>query len=135
MNRFNLKAFKRFWKLVKPYWVSNEKWGAIAILSLLLILTLAYTFISVSITRFQGDLISALTKFDRERFLKTIWMFLGVLAIFAPLASISAYLQEKLSNYWRRWLTFDFLGRYFGDRAFYELGNLNTELDNPSIFY
>jgi vitamin B12/bleomycin/antimicrobial peptide transport system ATP-binding/permease protein len=131
MNRFNLKAFKRFWKLVKPYWVSNEKWGAIAILSLLLILTLAYTFISVSITRFQGDLISALTKFDRERFLKTIWMFLGVLAIFAPLASISAYLQDKLSNYWRRWLTFDFLGRYFGDRAFYELGNLNTELDNP----
>lgn len=131
MNRFNLKAFKRFWKLVKPYWVSNEKWGAIAILSLLLILTLAYTFISVSITRFQGDLISALTKFDRERFFRTIWMFLGVLAIFAPLASLSAYLQDKLSNYWRRWLTFDFLGRYFGDRAFYELGNLNTDLDNP----
>ena len=131
MNRFNLKAFKRFWKLVKPYWLSNEKWGAITILSLLLILTLAYTFISVSITRFQGDLISALTKLDRERFLRTIWMFLGVLTIFAPLASISAYLQDKLSNYWRRWLTFDFLGRYFGDRAFYELGNLNTDLDNP----
>jgi vitamin B12/bleomycin/antimicrobial peptide transport system ATP-binding/permease protein len=131
MNRFNLKAFKRFWKLVKPYWVSNEKWGAIAILSLLLILTLAYTFISVSITRFQGDLISALTKLDRERFMRTIWMFLGVLTIFAPLASISTYLQDKLSNYWRRWLTFDFLGRYFGDRAFYELGNLNTDLDNP----
>ena len=81
MNRFNLKVFKRFWRLVKPYWFSNEKWGAITILVLLLLLTLTYTFISLSITRFQGDLISALTKLDRERFIRTIWMFWGVLNI------------------------------------------------------
>ena len=131
MNRFNLKVFKRFWQLVKPYWFGNEKWGAITILVLLLLLTLAYTFISLSITRFQGDLISALTKLDRERFLRTIWMFLAVLAIYAPLAASSSYLQNRLSNYWRRWLTYDFLGRYFGNRAFYELGNFNTDVDNP----
>jgi putative ATP-binding cassette transporter len=131
MNRFNLKVFKRFWQLVKPYWFSNEKYGAFTILILLLLLTLIYTFISVSITRFQGDLISALTKLDRERFIRTIWMFLAVLAIFAPLSAAATYLQDKLSNYWRRWLTYDFLGRYFGNRAFYELGNFNTEVDNP----
>lgn len=131
MNRFNLKVFKRFWQLVKPYWLGNEKWGAITILVLLLLLTLAYTFISLSITRFQGDLISALTKLDRERFLRTIWMFLAVLAIYAPLAASSSYLQDRLSNFWRRWLTYDFLGRYFGNRAFYELGNFNTDIDNP----
>lgn len=131
MNRFNLVVFKRFWKLVKPYWFGREKWGALGILFLLLLLTLAYTFISLSITRFQGDIISALTKLDRERFIKTIWMFLAVLAIFAPLAASSNYLQDKLSNYWRRWLTYDFLGRYFNNRSFYELGNFNTEVDNP----
>jgi vitamin B12/bleomycin/antimicrobial peptide transport system ATP-binding/permease protein len=131
MNRFNLKVFKRFWRLVKPYWVSNEKWGAITILVLLLLLTLIYTFISLSITRFQGDIISALTKLDRERFIRTIWMFFGVLAIFAPLAASSNYLQYKLSNYWRRWLTHDFISRYFNNQAFYALGNFNTDLDNP----
>ncbi|WP_019507651.1 ABC transporter ATP-binding protein/permease [Pleurocapsa sp. PCC 7319] len=131
MNRFNLKVFKRFWRLVKPYWFGNEKWGAITILILLLLLTLSYTFISLSITRFQGDLISALTKLDRERFLRTIWMFLAVLAIYAPLAASSSYLQDRLSNFWRRWLTYDFLGRYLGNRAFYELGNFNTDVDNP----
>jgi len=131
MNRLNLIVFKRFWKLVKPYWFGNEKWGAIAILFLLLLLTLAYTFISVSITRFQGDIISALTKLDRDRFIQTIWMFLAVLAIYAPVAASSSYLQDKLSNYWRRWLTYDFLGRYFNHRSFYELGNFNTEVDNP----
>ena len=131
MSRFNLKVFKRFWRLVKPYWFSNEKLGAITILILLLLLTLIYTFISLSITRFQGDIISALTKLDRERFVRTILMFLGVLAVFAPLAASSNYLQYKLSNYWRRWLTQDFIGRYFSNRAFYDLGNLNTDVDNP----
>lgn len=131
MNRFNLKVLKRFWQLVKPYWVSNEKFGAISILFLLLSLTLIYTFISISITRFQGDLISSLTKLDRERFITTIWSFLAVLAAYVPLSAIATYLQDKLSNYWRRWLTYDFLDRYFGNRAFYELGNFNTEVDNP----
>ena len=130
MNRFNLKVFKRLWRLIKPYWVSNEKWGAIAILVLLLLLTLAYTFISVSITRFQGDLISALTKLDRERFMKTIWMFLGVLVFYVPVSASSQYLQYRLSNYWRKWMTYDFIGRYLGDRSFYQLGN-DSELDNP----
>lgn len=131
MNRINFTVFKRFWRLVKPYWFGNEKLGAITILILLLFLTLAYTFVSVAITRFQGDIISALTKLDRERFIRTIWQFLAVLAIYSPIAASSSYLQEKLSNYWRRWLTYDFLGRYFNHRAFYELGNFNTEVDNP----
>ena len=131
MNRFNLKVFKKLWRLIKPYWFSNEKWGAIAILVLLLLLTLAYTFISVSITRFQGDIISALTKLDRERFMRTIWLFLGVLVFYVPVSASSEYLQYRLSNYWRRWLTCDFIGRYLGDRSFYQLGNFNTELDNP----
>ena len=130
MNRFNLKVFKRLWGLIKPYWVSNEKWGAIAILVLLLLLTLAYTFISVSITRFQGDIISALTKLDRERFMHTIRLFLGVLVFYVPVSASSQYLQYRLSNYWRKWMTNDFINRYLGDRSFYQLGN-DPELDNP----
>ena len=131
MNRFNLKVFKRLWQLIKPYWFGNEKWGAIAILVLLLLLTLAYTFISVSITRFQGEIVSALSKLDRERFIRTIRLFLAVLLFYVPVSASAQYLQYRLSNYWRKWMTQDFLDRYFHDRSFYQLGNFNTELDNP----
>ena len=131
MNRFNLKVFKRFWRLVKPYWFSNEKRGAITILVLLLLLTLIYTFISLSITRFQGEIITALSNLDRERFTRTIWLFLLVIVISAPAFATADYLQYKLSNYWRRWLTHNFISRYFNDRSFYALGNLNTDIDNP----
>ena len=130
MNRFNLKVFKRLWRLIKPYWVSNEKWGAIAILALLLLLTLAYTFISVFITQYQGDMISALSKLDRERFMHTLWLFLGVLVFYVPVSASSEYLQYRLSNYWRKWMTNEFISRYLGDRSFYQLGS-NSELDNP----
>lgn len=130
-NRFNLTVFKRLWQLIKPYWVSEEKYGAFFILFLLLLFTLIYAFISLSITRFQGDLISALAQLDRERFMRTIWLFLGVLVFYVPLSGSSEYLQYRLSNYWRRWMTSDFIDRYFSDRAFYELGNFNTDIDNP----
>ena len=131
MNRFNLQVFKRLWQLIKPYWLGREKWGAIAILGLLLLLTLSYTVISVSITRFQGEIISALSKLDRERFMRTIWLFLGVLVFYVPVRASSQFLQYRLSNYWRKWMTHDFLNHYLGDRSFYRLGNFNTELDNP----
>ena len=81
MNRFNFRVFKRLWQLIKPYWFSNEKWGAIAILISLLLLTIIFTGISVSITRFQGDLISALTKLDSDRFTRTIMLFFGSFSI------------------------------------------------------
>ena len=131
MNRFNLKVFKRFWRLVKPYWFSHEKWGAITILVLLLLLTLIYTLISLSITRFQGEIITALSNLDRERFTRTIWLFLLVIVVSAPVYASADYLQYKLSNYWRRWLTHNFISRYFNGRAFYALGNFNTDVDNP----
>ena len=131
MNRFNFKVLKRLWQLIKPYWFSNEKWGAITILLLLLLLTLAYTFISVSITRFQGEIVSALSKLDRERFIRTIKLFLGVLLFYVPVSATAQYLQFRLSNYWRKWMTHDFLNRYFSDRSFYQLSNFNPELDNP----
>jgi len=38
--------------------------------------------------------------------------------------------RDKLGLNWRRWLTQNFLGSYFGHRAYYEL-NANAQIDNP----
>ena len=131
MKRFNLKVFKEFWAIAKPYWVSSEKKGAFTLLGILLILLIAYTPLSVSLTNIQGDIISALTELNQERFTKTIYLFLGILIIFVPLSASYSYIQDKLGIYWRRWLTHNFLNRYFRNRAFYELGNFNRDIDNP----
>ena len=131
MNRFNLKVFKRFWAIAKPYWFSREKKGALALLLLLFALLLVNTPLTLLITRLQGNIISDLTRLDREAFVQTIRLFIGVLIIYVPLSAGFGYIQNRLGNYWRRWLTYDFINRYFNNRAFYELGNINTEVDNP----
>ncbi len=131
MNRFNLTVLKRFWSLAKLYWFGNEKKGALALLGFLLVLLIAYTQLSVLLTQQQGNIISALSAQDRGRFWSTIQGFLLVLIIYVPLFAGFNYLQYRLGNYWRRWLTHNFLDRYFSNRAFYELGNFNTDIDNP----
>ena len=131
MKRFNLKVFKEFWTIAKPYWISSEKKGAFTLLGILFILLIVNTPLSVSLTNIQGDIISALTELNQERFTKTIYLFLGILIIYVPLSAGFSYIQDKLGIYWRRWLTHNFLNRYFRNRAFYELGNFNSDIDNP----
>ena len=39
VNNFNLQWLKKFWFLAKLYWFSEERWGAITLLLLLLLLS------------------------------------------------------------------------------------------------
>jgi vitamin B12/bleomycin/antimicrobial peptide transport system ATP-binding/permease protein len=131
MNRFNFKIFKQFWSLAKLYWLGNEKKGALTLLFLLFLLLVAYTQLSVLLNQQQGNIISSLSAQKIERFQATIKTFFIILVIYVPLYAGFGYVQGMLGNYWRKWLTNSFLNRYFSQRAFYKLGNFNTDLDNP----
>ncbi len=131
MNRFNFKVLKRFWSLAKQYWFGNEKKGALSLLALLFILLVAYTQLSVLLNQQQGNIISTLSAKNSEEFSQTIRTFFIILVLYVPLFAGFRYLQGILGNYWRKWLTYNFLDRYFSRRAFYELGNFNLDIDNP----
>ena len=131
MNRFNFRIFAKFWSLAKLYWLGNEKKGALALLGLLFALLVAYTQLSVLLNQQQGNIISSLSAKEADRFGETIQTFFIILVIYVPLFAGFRYVQGILGNYWRKWLTNQFLDRYFSQRAFYELGNLNSEIDNP----
>ena len=131
MNRFNFRIFAKFWSLAKLYWLGNEKKGALALLGLLFALLVAYTQLSVLLNQQQGNIISSLSAKEADRFQETIQTFFIILVIYVPLFAGFRYVQGILGNYWRKWLTNQFLDRYFSQRAFYELGNFNSEIDNP----
>ena len=122
---------RKFLKLAKLYWLGEEKKGAIALLCLLFVLLLAYTQLSVILTEQQGEIISSLSDKNVDRFWNTIRIFLIVLVVYVPLFASFSYVQGRLGMYWRRWLTGNFIGRYFNNRGFYDLGNFNTNIDNP----
>lgn len=131
MERFNFEVFRRFWAIAKAYWWSEEKWRARGLLLLIVVLLLGYTGLSVVLNNQRGELISALSAKDESRFWQTVFVFIGVLVVYAPLLAGYTYLRDRLGLAWRRWLTGRFVDRYFSDRAFYRINQFQTEIDNP----
>ena len=130
MNRFNWRLWQRFWAIAKPYWFSQEKWGARGLLVLVLLLALAATGLNVLLNYQQGEFFSALAAKDTQRFLHSVFIFLGAVVAAVPVVAFAGYFKDKLGLYWRQWLTNQFLDKYFRDRAFYHV-NFNAEVDNP----
>ncbi|WP_299411921.1 ABC transporter ATP-binding protein/permease [Acaryochloris sp. IP29b_bin.148] len=131
MERFNLQVFGRFWKIAISYWNSEEKWKARGLLLLVMVLSLGYTGLSVLLNNRRGVMISALSAQDEARFWQTIMIFLGVLVAYAPIFAGYTYLRDRLGLQWRRWLTNRYVDNYFSNRAYYNLNNLHTDIDNP----
>nr|WP_244532987.1 ABC transporter ATP-binding protein/permease [Geitlerinema sp. PCC 9228] len=131
MERFNLQVVRRFWSIAKTYWFGDEKWKARGWLLLVVLLLLAYTGLSVVLNNKRGVLISSLSAQDQSRFWETIFIFVGVLVLYAPIIAGYGYLRDRLGLEWRRWLSDRFINNYFGDRAFYRLDRFYAEVDNP----
>ncbi|MEM9137392.1 MAG: SbmA/BacA-like family transporter, partial [Cyanobacteria bacterium P01_F01_bin.42] len=131
MERFNLRLLGQFWTIAKSYWSSEEKWRARGLLLLVLVLSLAYTGLSVLLNNQRGALISALSAQDESRFWHVILVFTGVLVAYAPLFAGYTYLRDRLGLNWRKWLTNRFVDNYFDNRAYYDLNASQGEIDNP----
>jgi vitamin B12/bleomycin/antimicrobial peptide transport system ATP-binding/permease protein len=131
MQLFNPTIFQQFWAIAKSYWSGEQKWPARGLLLLVIILSLGYTGLSVMLNSKRGDLISALSAQDQSRFWQTIWIFTGILVIYAPLYAGYVYLRDQLGLLWRQWLTNYFVDKYFQNRSFYELNQISVNIDNP----
>ncbi|WP_407899919.1 ABC transporter ATP-binding protein/permease [Scytonema sp. NUACC26] len=130
MNRFNWQLWQRFWAIAKPYWFKSEKWRARGLLAILLMLALVAAGLQVLISFMNRNLVNALTQKNIESFYRTVWIFVCVIVVAIPLVVFFDYVRKKLSLYWRRWLTNQFLDEYFQNRAYYQI-NSDPQVDNP----
>lgn len=131
MLQLNVRHLKKFWDIGKLYWISREKWVGYRYLVLILVLLAIYTPIGVELNKQQGYLISALSAQDSDRFWKTVGIFILIMCVYVPLFAGFNYVSSLSGISWRRWLTHYFLDKYFGDRAYYEIGSFHTNIDNP----
>ncbi len=123
--------FKRFWQISRLYWLSEEKWGAIALLSILVLSNLLSTHLLIIANTQRGELLSNLAAKDTIRFWITAKYLFGVYLLLPLNWGGYNYIRKKLSIYWRRWLTKYFLNKYFQNRTFYQLTQSHKEIDNP----
>ncbi|ERT06757.1 ABC transporter family protein [Lyngbya aestuarii BL J] len=130
MKNINLKLLKKLWSVTHLYWFSSEKWGAILILVLIIILSIIVSGLLVAVAIFLGEITSALVAQDTQRFQQALLIFVGVIVIGTLCGSLKVYCQAKLSLYWRRWLTHYFLNTYLENSTFYFISE-SYEIDNP----
>lgn len=120
----------RFWRLAKPYWMTEERWAARRMLLWVVLLLLAETQFNVLFNQQSGEVTSALAAKDLPRFWHAIRVFLAALALAVPVYAYYYYQRDKLAIAWRQWLTKQVLGEYLNQRRYYEL-NSERALDNP----
>jgi len=130
MIRFDLRLWQHFRAIAAPYWFRDKKWQARGLLLLLVVLLLGQTGFAVLFNELTGEFTSALAAKDEDRFWRSIVQCLGILVVAVPIYAFYYFVRDKLGLYWRRWLTRDFLGSYFSNRAYYEL-NASQDIDNP----
>lgn len=99
-------------------------------MALLALLLLGNTAFSVFLNEQAGEFTSALAAHDSERYWISIYKSVSLIAAASPFYVFYYFVRDKLVNYWRRWLTHNFLDTYFRNNAFYKLA-FNTEIDNP----
>ncbi|HAZ44135.1 MAG TPA: ABC transporter ATP-binding protein [Cyanobacteria bacterium UBA11371] len=124
------KFWKKFWAIAKPYWVSEEKTGAISLLAILILLRLAFSSVVVYRTYLDRDFLNAISDKEIELFFHILSNYC-YLFIFGTIFKVgSRYVEEKLGLYWRRWLTNHLLDKYCSDRNYYEI-EITKKIDNP----
>lgn len=130
MKAFDLQLLRRFWRLLKLYWLSEEKWLALSMLLALIMVSICVNQYTVQVSIPLGDITSALAAQDLDRFWQALLKFLSWNLIAIPLMSLYTYVRDQLALNWRRLLTHKYLKKYFTNRAFYKVNQIQA-IDNP----
>ncbi|MEB3312258.1 MAG: ABC transporter ATP-binding protein/permease [Snowella sp.] len=119
-----------FFRVCKRYWLSSEKWRAIAVLVAVIAFIVSSNFLFVQFSEIQKSLYSHLTEKKASEFYQDLTNIAQFGAILITVLILRYYSQQKLGLYWRNWLTLDYLHHYFQNQNFYKV-NANKTIDNP----
>lgn len=119
------------WDLSWPYWRSEEKWSATALLVSIIVLNLTAVWLNVRLNSWNRAFYDALQHYDWPQF----WYQFGVFGVIACalifVAVYSLYLRQVLQIRWRRWLTERYLHGWLGNQTYYRMQLNRAVTDNP----
>ena len=103
-NRKFIQWLKDAWHLAKPYWKSEERYGAFAKLAAVIALNLAYVYITVVANEWYNSFYDALQRYDKKSFMPLVVKFCWIAFFNVLLQLVSYYIRKHLEISWRRWL-------------------------------
>lgn len=122
--------FRKVWKLIVPYWRSEEKGKAWTLLIAVIALSLFSVGISVWLNNWYKDFYNALQEKNQPEFWRLILNFCGIAAVAILGAVYRLYLTQMLTIRWRKWLTEQHFTRWLEHKNYYHLER-RYQTDNP----
>jgi len=122
--------WRAVWQLIKPYWLSQEKWRAWGMLTAIVILSLASVYLSVQINEWSRVFYDALQNRNYPVFKAQLFKFTWLALLFIVIAIYKVYLTQGLQMSWRRWMTQEYMDKWLGNHAYYYT-EYQHQVDNP----
>ncbi|MGE0350701.1 ABC transporter ATP-binding protein/permease [Hydrogenophaga sp.] len=108
-------------RLAMPYFNSDEKWRARALLAAIIALNLGAVYMLVLLNEWNRVFYDALQNKDAEVFWRELGRFTYLAFGFIIIAVYRFYLTQLLEMRWRAWMTGHYLDRWLANKAFYHL--------------
>lgn len=131
------QVLKRVFTLAAPYFRSEEKWRARAMLLGIVALNLFYVYVAVLGNQWYGRFYDALQNKDSVVFWHEVGVFGWIAFANIAVQVLKFYVTQLLQLRWRAWMTRSYLSRWMADRTFYHLelaryaGQNGQTPDNP----
>lgn len=130
IERFDRVFWRRWWSLLKPYWVSKQKKKALGLLTIVVTLGLVTIGFQAVFSYVNRDMVNALQNYNAPRFHRMLMYFVLYIAFAIPVFPLFPYLTGRLSILWREWMTNHLTAMGFRHHAFYRM-NQTGRVDNP----
>jgi putative ATP-binding cassette transporter len=131
LSEKNSRFLRDLWRLVRPYWFSEEKWSARLLLASIIALTLGMVWINVEINLWQNAFFNSLQDKKQDAFFELLIRFGWLAAAYIVMAVYQLYLNQWLQIRWRRWMTDLYLAEWLGGRTYYRMQLADRGTDNP----
>lgn len=126
----------RVWALSTPYFSSEEKWKARALLAAIIVLNLGAVYMLVQINDWNRLFYDSLQNKDQAVFWQQLLRFTYLAFAYIVIAVYRFYLTQLLELRWRAWMTAHYLQRWLAGQAFYRMelarfSDAGAPPDNP----
>ena len=112
---------RKIWALSLPYFQSEDKWKARAMLAGIVILNLASVYMLVQFNDWYRVFYDALESKNQPVFWQQLARFTYIAFALIIIAVYKFYLTQLLIVRWRTWMTGHYLDRWLSHQAFYKL--------------
>jgi vitamin B12/bleomycin/antimicrobial peptide transport system ATP-binding/permease protein len=121
----------KLWKLTAPYFWSEERWSARALLATVVGSGVLLVYLAKLLNEWNARFFNALEGRNFDAFWAELRYFVVVALISIVVAVYRLWFQQMLQIRWRRWLTRVYYRDWLAERTYYRMELTGAAADNP----